>query len=527
MQNIIKRSIYSILIFFVGLFIITSFFTRAIYNSVVYGDYAILQSQNLGVFLPLVVVLLFISVFLYKLGLKLNKYSKKVVIPVSLLISFIIQIGLIFAFTRLPNADSQTVLSLAVNMLYNHDYSSLQKGGYLFMFPHNLSVVFYLKALLYLFPDNYLVIKIFNILFTTIISLMTYLIYKELNYKSTDKDYGVLFFAETFIPSLLMCNLIYNDIISTVFFISAIYFLIKFIKGKSLKYIIASSVMLSIGNYFRNVGIIILIAAAIYILLYIRKIGIQRVIASLCILAILFVIPNNAQDKILQSTHIVSESVYTNNAPIYMWLNMGINKDSIGYWDYMQSYNIYQRQAMYNKEVSTELYKKEIQKKLSGMSFVDLIEMYYSKITWIWTEGTYQIETYGIGNDTSSNLNRGMGMRQRSYSYTTFATDLFKGDSLPRSGLLWVLYVMNFLMYCFILVRLISGFRRKRFEEVILVLVILGFIGFYILWEIKSRYIYPVYPLLIILSYMGYKDVYDFMSRKNLLQYIPFGNWGE
>ena len=120
----------------------------------------------------------------------------------------------------------------------------------------------------------------------------------------------------------------------------------------------------------------------------------------------------------------------------------------------------------------------------------------------------------------SSNSNQRMGRVESVYSYTTFATDLFKGDSKYRSGLLWILYVMNFLIYCFIFIRLISGIKFKRFDEVFLILVILGFIGFYILWEIKSRYIYPVYPLLIVLSYMGFKDAYDFMVKRNLLQYI-------
>ena len=96
-------------------------------------------------------------------------------------------------------------------------------------------------------------------------------------------------------------------------------------------------------------------------------------------------------------------------------------------------------------------------------------------------------------------------------------TIFWVADSIYRSGLIWILYVMNFLMYCFIFIRLISGIKFKKFDEVFLILVILGFIGFYILWEIKSRYIYPIYPLLIVLSYMGFKDAYDFMLKRNLL----------
>jgi len=520
MLELIKKTIYLIFIFFIGLFIGSSFFIRAKYNTFIYGDKPILQNQKLGIFILVIVLLILLSIALYRLCLKLNKYSKKIVIPITLLFSFAIQIVIIFLFTKLPEADSQTVLSLALSMLYKNDYSSFQAGGYLYMFPFNFSTVLYLKTLLSIFPDNYLVIKIFNILFSLVTTLMIYLIYKEINYKSKENDYGVLIFAATYIPSLFMSNYIYNDIIATAFLTTAMYFLIKFVKEKSNKYIIIASILLSIGNYFRSIGLIVLIAGVIYILLSIKKIGIKKVITSFCVLALLFNIPNWTQNAVLQATHVVNESVNKNSAPIYMWLNMGMNMDTFGYWDDMKSYNIYQRQGNYNKEKSTELFKTELKNKLSNTTFSDLAKMYYNKIIWTWTEGTYQVETFGIGNGESSNSNQRMGKVESVYSYTTFATELFKGNSKYRSGLLLILYVINFLMYCFIFIRLINGIKFKRFDEVFLILVILGFIGFYILWEIKSRYIYPVYPLLIVLSYMGFKDTYDFMVKRNLPQYI-------
>lgn len=516
MLETVKKVIYLIFMFFTGIFIASSFFIRAEYNYSAYGDNPILSKQKLGTFILVIVILILLSIALYKLCLKLNKYSKRVVIPVTLLFSFVIQIVIIFLFTVLPTADSQTVLSLALNMLYNKDYSSFQSGGYLYMFPFNFSIVLYLKTLLAIFPDNYLVIKIFNILFSLVTTLMIYLIYKQLNYRSKENDYGVLVFAGTYIPSLFMCNFIYNDIIATAFLTTAIYFAIRFVKEKSIKYIIIASICLAIGNYFRSIGVIVLIAAIIYILLSIKKIGVKKVVTSLCILVVLFNVPGLTQNAVLQSTNIVNESVNKNSAPIYMWLHMGINTERFGFWDNMQSYNIYQRQGSYNKEKSTELFKVAIENKLSNMTSSDLARMYYKKIIWTWTEGTYQIDRYGIGDGGALNSGQRRGMTMSGYSYTTFATDLFEGDSQSRSGLLWILYVTNFLMYCFILIKLIGGIKAKRFDEVFLILVILGFIGFYILWEIKSRYIYPVYPLLIVLSYMGFKDAYDFMLKRNL-----------
>ena len=520
MLGFIKKIIYFILIFFIGLFIGSSFFVRAEYNNFIYGDRAVFQRQKLSDFILLIVILILLSIVLYWLCLKLNKYSRRDVITLTLIASFIIQMVIIVIFPKLPTDDSNEVLSLALKMLYNNDYSSFQTGGYLYMFPFNFSTVLYIKILLSIFPNSYLILKIFNILFSLVTTSMIYLIYKEVNYRSKENDYGVLIFAATYIPSLFMSNYIYNDIIAAAFLTTAVYFFVRFVKEKYIKYIIIASILLSIGNYFRGIGAIFLIAALIYVLLNTKELGIKKAMISLCVMGLIFNIPGWTENIVLQATHVVNQSITKNSAPISMWLNMGINKDKFGFWDDMQSYNIYQVKAKYNKEKSTELFKKEIKNKFSNASFSDLVKMYYKKIIWIWTEGTYQIDTFGIGNVRIFKLNQKRIIIQQPYSYYTFATKLFKGNSKYRSGLFWILYVMNFLMYCFIFIRLINEMKVKRFGEVFLILIILGFIAFYILWEIKSRYIYPVYPLLIILSYMGFKDSYDFVSKRNISQHL-------
>ncbi|MNC21234.1 hypothetical protein D3C75_692040 [compost metagenome] len=271
---------------------------------------------------------------------------------------------------------------------------------------------------------------------------------------------------------------------------------------------IYAAVLLAIGDYFRSIGAIFLVAIVISVLLQIRKLGVKKSVLGLAVTVLLFMVPGWTQNLLLQATGKVEGSVNANSAPVYMWLNMGINQSTFGFWDNRQSYNIYQRQAGYNKDKSSELFKEEISRKLSEAGAGDLLKMYTKKLVWTWTEGTYQMERYGIGNG-SSTIGRGMGAVGDKYSYTTFATELFKGDSNARVGLTWAMYAMNILMYGFILVRLTGSLKSGRFAETPLVLVVLGFIGFYLLWEIKSRYLFPVYPLLLVMSYMGFKDMYD------------------
>ncbi|MBO9605456.1 MAG: glycosyltransferase family 39 protein [Paenibacillaceae bacterium] len=501
------RSLYTLLALFLGLFVASSFFVRAKYLYAVYGDTPVLEKQQPLLFLIVAAVVLLLGLGLYRLSLWLDKYPKRIVIPVVLLASFALQTAIVFLFPRLPTDDSQTVLSLAQNMLYRGDYSSFATSGYLHMFPFNFSIVLYLKTLLSLFPDNYLVIKLFNIGFTLVTTMMVYLLYKELNPRSQTHDYGVLVLAATYAPALFMNNFIYNDVIATALLTSALYFAVRFMKELSLKHMLGAAAFLAAGNYFRSIGAIFLLAIAIGILLQIRRIGIKKSALALGMTVVLFMVPGWAQNLLLQATGKVEGSVTANSAPVYMWLNMGINVKTFGFWDNRQSYTIYQRQAGYDKKKSEALFKNEIGRKWSEADAGDLIKMYYKKLVWMWTEGTYQVERYGVGNG-SSIFGRGFGAVGDRYSYTTSATEWFKGSSSARVGLIWMLYAMNMAMYGFILVRLIGGIRAGRFAETPLVLVMLGFIGFYLVWEIKSRYLFPVYPLVLAMSWMGFKDAY-------------------
>ncbi len=504
---------YYILTFFVGLFIISSFFIRAEFNYYLYGDNPILQDQQLWTFLLYVLLLLVVGFLLYPLFRRLNRFSKHIVIPVVLLISFLIQWAIIIYFPVLPTADSLKLLTIASDMLYHADYSAFDKGGYLFRFPYNFSMVLYFKTLLAIFPENYEIIKLFNILFSLITTLFIYGIYKELSPRPKENEYGILIFAAMYLPSLFMCNYVYNDIIATTFFTGAIYFFVSFIKDKKPVRLVTAAILLSGGNYFRNIGAIFLIAAVLYLLLRGKEIGFRKLVASFLILISLFWLPAWAQDTYLQATHKVTNSIYQNSAPVHLWLNMGIDTKRLGFFDHKKSYKIYEIEADYNKERSKELFLEEIKRKFRKATANEIVNMYYSKLIWTWTEGTYQIDRYGIGVDPPSIKNKKLFI-MGGYRYSTTATQLFNRDNHYRGSLLWALYVMNFLIYCFIFVRLVRSVRDKRFDEALLVIVILGFVGFYLLWEIKSRYLYPVYPILLILSYFGYQDAYHFLLRR-------------
>jgi hypothetical protein len=186
----------------------------------------------------------------------------------------------------------------------------------------------------------------------------------------------------------------------------------------------------------------------------------------------------------------ISEPVGKNSIPVQMWIRIGMNEKKIGYWDDSSSYIIYIRQGGFDKAKSAQIYTELIKKDIEKKGFKPILKVYIKKNAWLWTEGTYQAEYYGIGS--------------WGYLYPTFATKIVIHNKELRDSVRWILHAINLMMLGIICAGLLRTINKRSVYPFILpAIVLLGFICFYTLWEIKPRYIYPVYPYMMLMFYYG------------------------
>lgn len=293
-----------------------------------------------------------------------------------------------------------------------------------------------------------------------------------------------------------MNNLVYNDIVSCFFFLVSVYFAIKYVKKHTIKYALLSSICLSIGNFLRSVGIIFLLAIIIYII--ISRLNLRKIIHFILLAVVIINIPFNATSFILQKKGVIKEPLGISSAPALMWVNMSIGKDTFGYWDGGESYKIYLSDCKGNKEASEKVFKEKIKQKVKEMGILGFTEMYFKKSLWLWTEGTYQCLYYGMSHTQPGG-----------YSYEIPVSKFFVENLKRREYINWILYATNYLINIVILIALIMSIRKNKYKFSLFVIIILGFIGFYLLWETKPRYIYLCYPYLILLSYASLRKVFS------------------
>jgi len=526
MEVKIKKIILWILVIFFGFFIVSMLLIHSQYMYGIYGDNPVLSPENPIQLIIASILCVFFMFGIYFLGKKCSRIPKRVLFPFLFFLFFWIQLGFVLLFPRTATDDSQTCLALAHQMLYQNDFSSLQKEGYLYMFPSSFGFVMYLKSLFFLFPDNYLTFKIANIIWSLITSFSIYGIYNRIvnwdeneNNVDKSKNYGILLLALCYVPSIMMNNLVYNDVPATALFSIAIFLVLKFHKKSKWYYMVGAAIALALGNFLRNIGFVILIAIIFYMILQWREVGFKKICFELLILSILFPLPSIVSNQILLRSGMIQEPMSQNSAPVSMWLHMGINKQTFGFWDSFDSYDIYQNEVDYNKEKSNELFLASIKEKVQSMTPVEILTLFGKKLIWTWTEGTYQIDRYGMGNESSllENQNKKHDNKQQtfgSYSYITPATKAASNKSKLRSVILYGVHSSTFVLYCFSIIGMVIAMRKKRFRLLLPVLYVLGFICFYLLWEIKSRYLYPVYPMILVLGWYGFSRI---ISNNNLI----------
>ncbi len=444
---------------------------------------------------------------LNKLSLVLSKSSSRRLLFWTLAIYAILQTIFIFIFPVNAYEDAVIVKKLALRFVEG-DYTSLDKGNYLGYFPNNIGLTAFFSCLFAIFPNSYFTLRIANMLFNTISARLIYDIYLELYPEKQQKAYGLLLLAVSFAPPVILVNFTYGDIMCNTFCLAAVLNALRFVGRKAGYYGWYTAICLMAANFLRNVALLFLSAIVLYWLLNIRQ---QRgsSLKSLSyagLAVILFNLPLKLLSLIGLKAGILSEPVGLHSNPVWRWVNMGFPGKKLGYWDGGRNTAIFLNRFKCDKHAAGRFFINEILEKCKADGFVNVLKAYATKIFWLWTEGTYSINYYG--------LSQALGADRFMLYSTPFIRCIEPWDTTTRLWLAWGLHSLNWLQLVFTSLYLLSAVIKKDFRMELLVYIVYMYMGFYLLWEIKSRYLFGIYPVLLIMSYSFSEKIYDFILKR-------------
>lgn len=476
MQVIFRWSTKPIVLLFISAFLFSIFVhatyipDRTVFEFTSYKDIL----QFLGVLLILVLVVYLSRKLSYRIGL-----------IISLFIVIISQCTFILLYPLLPFSDMGRLYDIAIHFQEGAFYHSFDKANYLGLFPNNSYYTLLLSAIFLVFPHHIIVAKLLNVLSCIVVIYCTGRIYEELfgrKYVS-----GIFLILSLFPPFILYANHIYNDMVSLALFTSAVLFLILGLKKQFISYIFFTLVLLVMADLLRQIGFVFFIMMILTLFIFGRNIfsrGLLFTSITLTIFSYFLIRP--ILNDLLVLINVLPAHYGDHKYPPTAWIHIGLDLQSTGFQNGGRSFNMFP-QYDYNSKAASHAYLTDLWNQITNNSVLTYLKFFLKKIYWTWTEGTYQMERYGYGT---------------SIQYRTVLTDKISSSHMKAT----LNIISHYANSCFLLFASIAVYLAKKqniTKSLIMLLLILGILAFYSIWEIKSRYLIVIFPYLFIYFYYG------------------------
>lgn len=467
-DKIIHKFSISFVIILFAIITIGMLFINSIY---LYIDKPDFQINHIGNYLGIIISIVGIVILTIINKWIETKFSKnKYITAILFAIYFIAEFIYLKMVPIKPFSDMLKVTEIA--------FSNFNQGiEYLQQYPNNLpiTIIFWLMLKLY---NGVMIIKLGNVVCNIITIYFAYKIYKNIYHKENKM---VVFLGIFSMATFLYVNHVYNDIIFVSFTTIMIYIVTK--ENMKKKDIIILSILSFIQFIIRPVGIILIIAISMYLILKKYK------YKTVAILIVIFVIGNLLYGQLEKILIPKSEEVL--KYPIWSFIQMGINEEEFGFQDASHS---------------TQWTFQDVINRTKELGIKRLTKLLTKKEFWLWTEGTYQVERYAFGN----------GTKDLFYYETPVTIKISNPEtSRTRKALDYLMKGQYFILVFLSLIELIIKEKEEliKNKKDLLLYFIIGMFCFYLIWEMKSRYIYCLYPIYLILATGGIDKIINKIEK--------------
>lgn len=442
---------------------------------------------NLMTFLSIIIFAIVMFVIYKTIKNKSLHLKNKVIIII--FIGMILRILWLINVNTQPYSDFETLYNGAIALI-NNDNTLFTGVNYIARFPHLSYMIVYMAVIMKLFGQAVLTIKIGNLIFSIITMYLIYKVSLEV-FEEENLALVSLGISAIFAPMITYVGVLATENIAIPFYLASIYFFIKAIKkDMSLGLLALSGLLLGIGNLFRMVAVIMVIAYVMYILIFEDKKIISKIKSSI-VIVIMFVSVLVSGSFLLKSLGITEVHLWKGKEPAVTNILKGSNIESFGRFNdedaaIPEKYN-YDYDKV--KDVSIEIIKE----RLTTTSPIRLAIFYGGKFIGQWGQG----DMSGI-------------------SWSESGAEKIGVINSENSKVVVQLAYISIISLSFI-----SLFNKKRiiYENKIINLfyiILCGYGCFYLISEMQGRYAYIACWLFIIFATSGVEKVFDHKMKKRL-----------
>ena len=456
-------------------------------------------------------VILFFSFFSFLVFVekKISKRVQKVivcgVIFIAVVWTWFVCRWWVCAVERTPEAD-QLYLSAAASYFIDGEYFFLNPpGAYLAVYPYQKALTFLLELLYRIFGTfNYFAVQKFLIFFPCGIIVAGYLVLREItDSMASAVSYSLLMMA--CFPLFFYTPWIYGDVPGIFFMLLTTWSLLRCVKTGHYRWIVCVVSFSTLGLMVRkNCSIYIAALCIVAVVCFICKKEKKILIAAL--LSIL--IPWLVYAGIYKMYEVRSGFEQSKGLPTITWFDMGMHDHDGNYgWEDTSAFNMYVENG-FDEKKTEEAAREHIREHLKNFSKNPsyTATFFREKILSQWDVPTYQ---------------------------SLFFTANYRPDNRPKEGslalkvsteyyfkVLEICDVLQVIIFCGMLLYFLAAVRGDgNLVQHIPAINAIGVFLFSIIWEAKSRYIFPCYVTMFPLAIVGYREFYLIVSGKLVLMH--------
>lgn len=355
-----------------GLVLITAFGAVAVYTK----DFDISSVITIAVYL----ITFFGGLYLVK-NKNMSSRSKMIIIIVW---GAILRILWMLNADTMPQSDFHTMYVSGQELLKGNN-SAFIGTGYLGRFPHLVPMAVYMAFMIKMFTHNIIAMKIVNLLLGL---WCIYLMYRIVAEVFDNEKYGLIgaILTATFPPLITYVGVLVTENIAIPFYMLSIYIFIRCIKKKSSPWLFfVSGLALGIGNLFRMVAVVTLVAMGMFIVIYTREKWRTKIVNVVAIV-IAFQLITVGTGLILIKAGVTDTLLTNGTEPNITSILKGTNIQSGGRWNPEDA--AIPEKYHFNKQEIIKACDKIIYDRLTETPKSVLAKFYLEKYVMQWSEGT-------------------------------------------------------------------------------------------------------------------------------------------
>lgn len=447
---------------------------------------------------PLTVLLLTAGVFVLLFFIKGSKWFQKTnVIKTAVLFSGVLSLTIVLLFRCIATCDSASLSDIAIEFAKGN-YQAFEQGEYLYRYSFQLGMVALLELIYRIFGvENFVVFQMFNIISIMIFIWMLNRITAELFEDERVKRMEAVL-SMGMLPLFLFSTFIYGDIIGWAFGISAVFYVIRYLKADRWQDILKAAFLLMAGVIVKSNINILVVAAVIAVVLNCVWKKRYRMLVFVPVIVMLSQTGVYAVNTLYVQRAGLSE--YPAGIPKIAWIAMSMQEaDEGGYacgWYNGYNWAVY-GENHYDRELTTQACIENLKQSLNRFVHEQkyAIDFFYKKFTSQWNAPTFQAM---ITNEWSSRHVENLSPVANFFIYER-GRDILYG-------------IMNSYHFLIFLCATVCFFFERRgwsLAKAYFALNIFGGFLFHMIWEAQSRYVLGYFVLMLPFAAVGCVVLFD------------------